>query len=241
MDNYPFELENFNPDEDKITSEVIEPEFGSADRSIARRAGLQILYELDTTAHPFEVALDDHIHARPESRAVRRLIRAIVAGVLAHRDAIDELIQQYAPEWPVAQVAVIDRNILRIAIFEYLLQKRNTPSLVIINESVHLAQIFGAENSPGFVHGVLGAMMNTIKVEKTSVYMQLFDEVTVRWDSAIQRYRNVDTGEFVGRSKVGEVRHRFNLRMSENQNAEDGMSAWLADLAHLNSSEANTP
>ncbi len=159
MGDYPFELENFNPDEDKITSEVIEPAFSRTDRSIARRASLQILYELDATEHPFDMVLDAHIHARPESGAVRRIIAAIVAGVTAHRDTIDEIIQRYAPDWPVDQVAVIDRNVLRIAIFEYMVQKRNTPILVIINEAVYLAQVFGAENSHSFVHGVLGTVM----------------------------------------------------------------------------------
>ena len=167
MDDYPFELENFNPDEDKITSVVIEPGFTTTDRSIARRASLQILYELDTTGHPFERVLEAHIQARPESRAVRRIIKAIVAGVIVHRDTIDQLIQQYAPDWPIDQVAVIDRNVLRIAVFEYVVQKRNTPVAVIINEAVHLAQVFGAESSHSFVHGVLGAMVagNTVDMQ----------------------------------------------------------------------------
>lgn len=165
MSDYPFELDDFDPEQDQITREVIEPECSRTDRSIARRASLQILYELDTTTHSFDLALDDHIHARPESRAVRRIIAAIVAGVLAHREAIDERIQQYATDWPIGQVAVIDRNVLRIAIFEHQIQRRNTPIPVIINEAVHLAQIFGAENSHSFVHGVLGAIMADQTVE----------------------------------------------------------------------------
>ena len=158
VDDYPFALENFDPDEDKMTSVVIEPTLTRTDRSIARRASLQILYELDTSEHPLNRVLEAHIQARPESRAVRRIIAAIVTGVTAHRDAIDERIQQYAPDWPISQVAVVDRNVLRIAVFEYVVQKRKTPIPVIINEAVHLAQIFGAENSYSFVHGVLGAM-----------------------------------------------------------------------------------
>ena len=158
MDDYPFALENLDPDEDRMTSVVIEPTLTRTDRSIARRASLQILYELDTSGHPLNRVLEAHIQARPESRAVRRIIAAIVTGVTAHRDAIDERIQQYAPDWPISQVAVVDRNVLRIAVFEYVVQKRKTPIPVIINEAVHLAQIFGAENSYSFVHGVLGAM-----------------------------------------------------------------------------------
>ncbi len=158
MAEYPFELDDFDPEEDTITSEVVHPALNAADRSIARRASLQILYELDSTCHPLAMVLEAHLKERPESYTVRQIIRRFVEGVTANRESIDRLIQQYAPEWPVDQVAIIDRNILRIAVYEYLLQKRVTPIPVIINEAVHLAQAFGAENSHSFVHGVLGTV-----------------------------------------------------------------------------------
>ena len=168
-EGYPFLLEDFDPEVDMITSEVIEPEINAADRSIARRASLQVLYELDSTAHGFADVLASHIAERPEAYDVRRIIRNLVGGVLLHKDAIDALLQQYAPEWPIDQVAVIDRNILRIAIFEHLMQRRNTPVPVIINEAVHLAQLFGAEQSHSFVHGVLGAITADVHRELSLV------------------------------------------------------------------------
>ena len=158
MNAYPFDLEDFDPDQDTITSVVVEPAQNSADRSIARRASLQILYELDSTRHPVASVINAHVQERPEAYKVRQIIRRIVEGVYARREAIDLLIQRYAPEWPVEQVAIVDRNILRIAVFEFLLQERITPVPVIINEAVHLAQLFGAENSHSFVHGVLGTI-----------------------------------------------------------------------------------
>lgn len=163
IDSYPFELNDFDPAVDTITLEVIDPGPSAADRSIARRASLQILYELDTTDHPLADALEAHLAERPEAYAVRQHIRRFLQGVIANRAAIDGIIQEYAPEWPVDQVAVIDRNILRIAIYEYLLQKRKTPVPVIINEAVHLAQVFGAEHAHGFVHGVLGAITSELE------------------------------------------------------------------------------
>ncbi len=166
MDSYPFVLDNFDPDEDVITSEVITPELTNTDRSIARRASLQILYELDTTEHTFAAALAAHISEKPQAQAVRQVIRRIVEGVLQNREQIDAILQRYAPEWPIDQVAVVDRNILRIAVFEYLLQKRKTPVPVIINEAVHLAQLFGAEHSHSFVHGVLGALTSETEPEQ---------------------------------------------------------------------------
>jgi N utilization substance protein B len=159
LDDYPFELDDFDPEEDVITSELINLELGAADRSIARRASLQILYELDTTDHDMKDVLEAHFAERPEAYVVRQIIRRIVVGVLANQGAIDAILQQYASEWPIDQVAVVDRNILRMAVYEHLLQKRETPIPVIINEAVHLAQLFGADHSHSFVHGVLGAIM----------------------------------------------------------------------------------
>ena len=155
---YPFELDDFDPEVDSITSEVINPQVVAADRSIARRASLQVLYELDTTEHAFADVLAAHLAERPETKAVRPIVRRLVTGVVTNRAAIDALLQRFAPEWPIDQVAVIDRNILRIAVYEHLLQKRKTPIPVIINEAVHLAQLFGADHSHSFVHGVLGAI-----------------------------------------------------------------------------------
>ncbi len=162
LSGFPFELDDFDPDVDMITSEVINPQAVAADRSLARRASLQVLYELDTTAHSFADVLAAHLAERPETKAVRPIVRRLVDGVVTNRADIDALLQRYAPEWPIDQVAVIDRNILRIAVFEHLLQKRRTPIPVIINEAVHLAQLFGAEHSHSFVHGVLGAITSEI-------------------------------------------------------------------------------
>ena len=82
----------------------------------------------------------------------------LVSGVLAYRDRLDELIQRYAPAWPVAQIAVVDRNVLRIALFE-LSSQTQTPPKVAINEAVDLAKLFGSDSSFRFVNGVLGSAM----------------------------------------------------------------------------------
>ncbi len=165
LDAYPFELENFDPAVDEISSEVVQPARHAADRSIARRASLQILYELDTTDHALADALAAHFSERPEAYAVRQIIRHLVGGVMQRRVEIDAILQEYAPDWPIDQVAVVDRNILRLGVFEFLMQKRSTPVPVIVNEAVHLAQLFGAEHSHSFVHGVLGAITNELAPE----------------------------------------------------------------------------
>jgi len=92
----------------------------------------------------------------PEGEAF--LLR-IVQGVLKHRDELDELIATYAPEWPIDQMAIIDRNILRIALFEFLIGG-GTPPKVAINEAVELAKRFGSDSSRRFVNGVLGTLLS---------------------------------------------------------------------------------
>ena len=90
----------------------------------------------------------------PEGEA---FARQLVAGVLEHRDELDRLIQRYAPEWPVDQMAIVDRNVLRIAIYEFDIA-RMTPMKVAINEAIEMAKVYGADSAPRFVNGVLGSL-----------------------------------------------------------------------------------
>jgi N utilization substance protein B len=85
--------------------------------------------------------------------------------VLTNKDRIDSIIQTHAPAWPVAQLAIIDRNILRLAIFEILLNNK-VPVKAAINEAVELAKTFGSENSPRFINGVLGTVSAGLSRER---------------------------------------------------------------------------
>jgi N utilization substance protein B len=84
--------------------------------------------------------------------------RHLVEGVLGHRHVLDEFIHEHAPEWPLEQMAYIDRNILRMAVFEFAIDGR-TPVKVAINEAVELAKEFGSDSAPRFVNGVLGSLV----------------------------------------------------------------------------------
>ena len=84
--------------------------------------------------------------------------QTLLRGVQERRAALDELIQVYAPAWPVQLLSPVDRNILRIALFE-LLHYTNTPAKTAINEAVELAKVFGSESTARFVNGVLGSVM----------------------------------------------------------------------------------
>jgi N utilization substance protein B len=129
------------------------------DRHRARILALQALYEIDLVHHDPEVVLQQRFAAKPLPKAGRDFARALVQGILGHRAGLDALIQENAPEWPLDQVAVIDRNILRMAVFEFSVEG-NTPVKVAINEAVELAKLFGSDSSGRFVNGVLGAIVS---------------------------------------------------------------------------------
>lgn len=135
-------------------------------RRKARGIALQALYEIDAVGHDAAATLDHLLQeaALPEENAT--FVREMVEGVVRYKAKLDTHIQRFAPAWPVEQIAVIDRNILRLAIFEILLDNR-VPVKVAINEAVELAKTFGGDNSPRFINGVLGAVSAAAKKEKT--------------------------------------------------------------------------
>lgn len=131
-------------------------------RRKARMAVLQALYEVDVTGHPAGDALDARLAEQQLPPAVETFARGLMAGVLAHRHQLNVLIARHAPEWPLDQMAVVDRNILRIAIYELSNTELDTPAKVAINEAVEMAKVFGSDSSQRFVNGVLGALLTEI-------------------------------------------------------------------------------
>lgn len=125
-------------------------------RRRAREVALQALYELECTQHTAAEVLDQRFDEKPLEPEGEAFARQIVAGVLDHAQALDDKIQKYAPEWPLEQMALVDRGILRIALWEFGVG-RLTPVKVAINEAVELAKEFGSDSAPRFVNGVLGA------------------------------------------------------------------------------------
>ncbi|MBN1203248.1 MAG: transcription antitermination factor NusB [Anaerolineae bacterium] len=125
-------------------------------RHEARRLALQALYELDCTHHQMADVLDGHLAAHPDE--TRALTTRLVQGVLQYKPQLDAAIRRYAPEWPLDQIAIIDRNLLRMAIYE-LAAENAIPFKVTINEAIELGKTFGTESTPRFVNGVLGALV----------------------------------------------------------------------------------
>ena len=126
-------------------------------RRRARTIALQALFEVDSVAHDVEETLGRLLAEASLPEEGASFARELVSGVLTNKERIDNMIQTYAPAWPVAQLATIDRNILRLAIFEILLDNK-VPVKAAINEAVELAKTFGSDNSPKFINGVLGTV-----------------------------------------------------------------------------------
>ncbi len=123
-----------------------------------RVAALQCLCAGDISATTKDESLSWLAEEDRLPEPVLEFARRIMDGVAGHRLALDELIHQYAPAWPVSQLATVDRNTLRIALYE-LLYNPDTPRRTAINEAVDLAKEFGSESSGRFVNGVLGSAM----------------------------------------------------------------------------------
>ena len=126
-------------------------------RRKARALALQILYEVDSVGHGMEGAAIRLLTQSGLSEDSAAFARDLVSGVIQNKEKIDQNIRSFALAWPIEQIPAVDRTILRIAIFEILLDNK-VPVKVAINEAVEMAKTFGSDNSPKFINGVLGAV-----------------------------------------------------------------------------------
>jgi len=127
-----------------------------ASRRKARALVLQTLFEVDCTGHDFTESLDWLVRNTSLSEDTVAFARGLVSKVLENIETVDELIQRFAPAWPLRQMAIVDRNILRLGVYEILFE--TVPVKVAINEAVELAKAFGSDSSSKFVNGVLGSV-----------------------------------------------------------------------------------
>ena len=127
-------------------------------RRRARITALQALFEVDTVHHDPELALQGRLEEAPLPAQGLAFAHNLLYGVLQHQATLDSVIQQIAPEWPIEQMAPVDRNILRISAYEIIFDN-STPPKVAINEAVELAKLFGSDSSSRFINGVLGTLL----------------------------------------------------------------------------------
>jgi N utilization substance protein B len=137
-------------------------------RKRARRVAVQALFEIDSVGHAPGRVVDERLAVEDLGPHGTEYLRWLVSGVVTNWETLNALIAQHAPAWPVNQLAIIDRNILRLALFEIGAKQADTPPKVVLNEAVELAKTFGSDSSPRFINGVLGSALD-------QVYRRLFD------------------------------------------------------------------
>jgi transcription antitermination protein NusB len=128
-------------------------------RRRARMLAVQALFELDFHDRPPDEAVEERLAEAKLSADNQEFVRELVRGVLHHKEDIDARISEVAPQWPIEQIAHVDKNVLRLAIYELMSEDNRVPAKVAISEAVELARLLGSGASPKFVNGVLGAVM----------------------------------------------------------------------------------
>lgn len=130
-------------------------------RHRVRIAALQTLFEVDATDHPIDAVYERRREEEQVASDGERFMHCLVFGVWEHRTYLDRIIEEAAPNWPITQMPGVDKAILRIALFELLVDDlEKTPVKAVINEAVELAKQFGSDNSSRFVNGVLGTVVS---------------------------------------------------------------------------------
>jgi len=132
----------------------------STSRRETRIAALQVLCEIDSVEHDPSEVIERRVIEGSFSRTSEDFLRSLFNGVIKKREEIDKMISEFAPSWPMGQMATVDRNLLRMAIYEMVMSDEIPPK-VAINEAVELAKVFGSDSSSKFVNGVLGSVMET--------------------------------------------------------------------------------
>jgi len=138
-----------------------------ASRHLSRSIAMQSLYEWDFSGKKPEALkkiVEKNIREFGPGLEDPAFVWQLVNGVIEHLSEIDKIIEKAAPEWPIEQITVVDRNVLRIGLYELLYGKREeVPPKVAINEAIELAKTFGGESSGKFINGVLGTVYKEIE------------------------------------------------------------------------------
>lgn len=141
-----------------------------ANRHLSRSIAMQTLFEVDFNNYDNKKAkeiLERNLREFAPGLEDTSFTKKLVEGILKNKEKIDKIIEKVAPEWPLHQIAVVDRNVLRLGLFELLFEKKEeVPSKVAINEAIEIAKTFGSESSGRFVNGVLGTVFKEMGIEE---------------------------------------------------------------------------
>jgi len=138
------------------------------ERRRARECALQMLYQIDQTEVTAEEVFGQFWHGQQQAgEDVRAFAERLVGGVIARREQLDKLIAEAAEHWKIGRMAVVDRNVLRLAVYE-MLDEGDTPPAVIIDEAIEISKKFGSEDSGNFINCILDAVRKRLEVPPAS-------------------------------------------------------------------------
>ena len=138
----------------------------TGERRRAREYALQILSPLDLAPRTPSECLDEFWRGKNVKAAVTGFVRRLVLGAMEHRDSIDGVLTGISHHWRVSRMAVVDRNVLRLALYEMFFEKA-TPPVVVINEAIEVAKKFGDDESGPFINGILDAVR--LRLERNEI------------------------------------------------------------------------
>jgi transcription antitermination protein NusB len=130
-------------------------------RRVARECALQMLYELDVGKHLKEEILHTYWQMNEHPPKVREFAEQLFEGTVHQLKEIDKVIQQHTKNWRLVRMAAVDRNVLRLAVYEFLSNSK-TPETVVINEALEIARKFSTNESAQFVNGILDSIKNDL-------------------------------------------------------------------------------
>lgn len=124
-----------------------------------REIVLKLLYEYEITKRPEELILKNDLFCKIKSKKLKEFTMDLFCGVISNLENLDSIIQKYLQNWQLDRIAIIERNILRIGTFE-LLNQKETPAAIIIDDAIELAKIYGNDNSTKFINGILDGILH---------------------------------------------------------------------------------
>ena len=130
-------------------------------RRVARECALQMLYEIDVGKHSKDEILDTFWQMNDQPKKVRDFADQLFGGTVRRLKEIDKMIQQHTKNWRLSRMAAVDRNVLRLAVFEFL-SGGKTPETVVINEALEIAKKYSTNESAQFVNGILDSIKNDL-------------------------------------------------------------------------------
>lgn len=137
-----------------------------ASRHLSRSIAMQSLYEWDFNGKKpdaLESIVERNLEEFGPGLEDKEFVWQLINGVISHLKEVDEIIVKAAPEWPLDQITIVDRNVLRLGLFELIYESKDeVPPKVAINEAIELAKSFGGESSGKFINGVLGTVYNEL-------------------------------------------------------------------------------